>query len=326
MSPVAWVAVARAALLLVSVLVMYNRFVRQRTLVDESWGGIDVELTRRHDLIPQLVETVRGYAAHEQALLDPPGRGPRDRERPPRRVPRPPAGVRGLAGRRAPDAARPRRGLPGPQGEPELPGAPAGADRHRGPDRGQPALLQRQRARLQHPGPHLPQQPGRGRVPVPAAGVLRAATRGRLTPWLNLQRPRPSSWSAAAWPPAPWSPSCARAGTTARSRSTPTRPTRRTNVLRSPRTSCSTRVRWRTPWCTPRTGTPSTASTCTPRRRSPPSTRPATRSPRPATTRRTRPWSWPPARGPGTSRSPTTAAPRCTTSASGTTPSGCARP
>ena len=49
---------------------MYNRFVRQRTLVDESWGGIDVELTRRHDLIPSLVDTVRGYAAHERALLE----------------------------------------------------------------------------------------------------------------------------------------------------------------------------------------------------------------------------------------------------------------
>jgi LemA protein len=69
MTPVAWVAVTVAVLLLVSILVMYNRFVRQRTLVDESWGGIDVELTRRHDLIPQLVETVRGYAAHEQEVL-----------------------------------------------------------------------------------------------------------------------------------------------------------------------------------------------------------------------------------------------------------------
>ena len=69
MSPIAWAAVAVVAVLLLSVLVMYNRFVRQRTLVDESWGGIDVELTRRHDLIPQLVETVKGYAAHEQEVL-----------------------------------------------------------------------------------------------------------------------------------------------------------------------------------------------------------------------------------------------------------------
>ena len=69
MSPVAWAAVALVAVLLLGLLATYNRFVRQRTLVEESWGGIDVELTRRHDLIPQLVETVRGYAAHEQALL-----------------------------------------------------------------------------------------------------------------------------------------------------------------------------------------------------------------------------------------------------------------
>jgi LemA protein len=68
-TPVLWVVVAALVLLLLSLLVMYNRFVRQRTLVDESWGGIDVELTRRHDLIPQLVETVKGYAAHEQAVL-----------------------------------------------------------------------------------------------------------------------------------------------------------------------------------------------------------------------------------------------------------------
>jgi len=64
------VGVAAIALLLLAVAVSYNRFVRQRTLVDESWGGIDVELTRRHDLIPNLVETVRGYAAHERALLE----------------------------------------------------------------------------------------------------------------------------------------------------------------------------------------------------------------------------------------------------------------
>lgn len=52
-----------------SVVVMYNRFVRQRTLIDSSWGGIDVELTRRHDLIPNLVSTVQGYADHEREVL-----------------------------------------------------------------------------------------------------------------------------------------------------------------------------------------------------------------------------------------------------------------
>jgi len=70
MTPLVWALVAVGVLLLVSVVASYNRFVRQRTLVDESWGGIDVELSRRHDLIPNLVETVQGYAAHERGTLE----------------------------------------------------------------------------------------------------------------------------------------------------------------------------------------------------------------------------------------------------------------
>jgi len=54
---------------LLAVAVSYNRFVRQRNLVAESWSQVDVELQRRHDLIPNLVETVKGYAAHEAATL-----------------------------------------------------------------------------------------------------------------------------------------------------------------------------------------------------------------------------------------------------------------
>ncbi|MEZ5094177.1 LemA family protein [Nocardioides sp.] len=62
--------VAALLLLVIAPVVMYNRFVRQRTLIDESWGQTDVELTRRHDLIPNLVATVQGYAAHERAVLE----------------------------------------------------------------------------------------------------------------------------------------------------------------------------------------------------------------------------------------------------------------
>jgi len=60
-------------LLLLAVLwgvVTYNGFVRLRNLVQEAWRQIDVELHRRHDLIPNLVETVKGYAAHERAVFD----------------------------------------------------------------------------------------------------------------------------------------------------------------------------------------------------------------------------------------------------------------
>src|SRR6266498_2311138 len=56
-------------LLLISLMVMYNRFVTQRNLVRESWRQIDVELQRRYDLIPNLIETVKGYAAHERGVL-----------------------------------------------------------------------------------------------------------------------------------------------------------------------------------------------------------------------------------------------------------------
>ena len=49
---------------------VYNGFVKGRNLIQESWRQIDVELNRRYDLIPNLVETVRGYAAHERNTLE----------------------------------------------------------------------------------------------------------------------------------------------------------------------------------------------------------------------------------------------------------------
>jgi LemA protein len=55
---------------LVWALVAYNRLVRQRNQVKASWAQIDVQLKRRHDLIPNLVETVKGYAGHERAALE----------------------------------------------------------------------------------------------------------------------------------------------------------------------------------------------------------------------------------------------------------------
>src|SRR5688572_8906603 len=65
-----WVALAAVALLTVLVVASYNRFVSQRQLAANSWSTVDTELRRRYDLIPNLVATVKGYAAHEQATLD----------------------------------------------------------------------------------------------------------------------------------------------------------------------------------------------------------------------------------------------------------------
>jgi len=64
-----WVVLGIVVLLALSLVVSYNRFVRQRNLVQESWRQVDVELKRRHDLIPNLVETVKGYAAQERTVL-----------------------------------------------------------------------------------------------------------------------------------------------------------------------------------------------------------------------------------------------------------------
>jgi LemA protein len=59
-------------LVLVAILgvVSYNRFVSQKQLIKDSWANIDTELRRRYDLIPNLVETVRGYAGHERAVFE----------------------------------------------------------------------------------------------------------------------------------------------------------------------------------------------------------------------------------------------------------------
>jgi len=67
-----WVLVVVAALVLLGVLfvVGFNRLRRQDVAVDEALGDIDVQLTRRADLIPNLVSTVKGYAAHEKGVLE----------------------------------------------------------------------------------------------------------------------------------------------------------------------------------------------------------------------------------------------------------------
>jgi LemA protein len=54
----------------IAVLLSYNRFVNQRQLIANSWSNVDSELQRRHDLIPNLVETVKGYAGHEQRTFE----------------------------------------------------------------------------------------------------------------------------------------------------------------------------------------------------------------------------------------------------------------
>ncbi len=64
------IIVAIIVMVLVFVVLTYNRMVRARNMVREAWSGIDVQLKRRYDLIPNLVETVKGYSKHESTVFE----------------------------------------------------------------------------------------------------------------------------------------------------------------------------------------------------------------------------------------------------------------
>ena len=64
-----WIIFAVVVIAIVYVVVVYNGLVRTRQMANEGWSGIDVQLKRRSDLIPNLVEAVKGYAAHERNVL-----------------------------------------------------------------------------------------------------------------------------------------------------------------------------------------------------------------------------------------------------------------
>ncbi len=65
-----WIVLGVVALLVISFVVGFNRLVRLRNEVNTGWSNIDVQLKRRADLIPNLVEAVKGYAAHERGVFD----------------------------------------------------------------------------------------------------------------------------------------------------------------------------------------------------------------------------------------------------------------
>lgn len=69
MTPI-YIVLGILAVLIVVVIAMYNGFITKRNQAQEAWSDIDVQLKRRYDLIPNLVNTVKGYATHEASALD----------------------------------------------------------------------------------------------------------------------------------------------------------------------------------------------------------------------------------------------------------------
>jgi LemA protein len=65
-----YIAIAVVVVLIVAAIGLYNSLVSKRVRCEEAWSQIDVQLKRRYDLIPNLVETVKGYAAHERETLE----------------------------------------------------------------------------------------------------------------------------------------------------------------------------------------------------------------------------------------------------------------
>jgi LemA protein len=70
MGTAGWIVIGLVVLLILWIVWAFNRLVRYRNRADEGWSQIDVQLRRRYDLIPNLIATVQGYAAHEREVFD----------------------------------------------------------------------------------------------------------------------------------------------------------------------------------------------------------------------------------------------------------------
>ena len=132
-------------------ILTYNGMVRSRNMVDEAWSGIDVQLKRRHDLIPNLVETVKGYATHErevfQAVTDARTRAMQASG------PAQAGAAEGILGQALGRLFAVAEAYPQLRATENFQQLQARADQHRGSDRRIAPHLQRQRPVVQHEDP-----------------------------------------------------------------------------------------------------------------------------------------------------------------------------
>jgi len=170
-----WIVIAVVVLLVVWLVFTYNRLVTARNRTQEAWSEIDVELKRRHDLIPNLVNTVQGYMGHERGTLE------------------------AVTNARAAAVAAGATGDPAKIGQAE--NMLSQSLRHRRQDRVLAPLLQRQRARLQHLAadpPHVADRRGarlQGVRLLPGGRGRPRGAVGELQPGPRRRRPAASFWT-----------------------------------------------------------------------------------------------------------------------------------
>jgi LemA protein len=70
MQPFLWIILVIIVILILWIIVVFNTLIRGKNRTEESWSDIDVQLKRRYDLIPNLIETVKGYAQHEKQVFE----------------------------------------------------------------------------------------------------------------------------------------------------------------------------------------------------------------------------------------------------------------
>ena len=176
MSTTGWIVIAIIVVVVIFLIMIYNRLVGLNQRTGQAWSDISVQLKQRHDLVPNLVETVKGYAAHERGTLEAvvqarnaavAASGP---------------AAQAQAENMLSGALRQLfalvRGLPQPQGQRQFPRPAGPADRHREQDRRRAPLLQQRRLRVQRLDPAVPGRHSRRPARFPRARLLRAR-RGR---------------------------------------------------------------------------------------------------------------------------------------------------